>query len=247
MKPTLIYDLDDTLIQTSNVYRQCTLKAMLALQQALAPHTIDPVEVMRLHEDTYFGIIQREGLSPQIDERSWGIAAKLTANSFGETLDPGDYTTIICAAESYRQHHYILMDNAIDVLNRGKQLGYIQILATRGDPDFQQQKVTRCGLRPYFDSVSVFSGSKEELIRRHVALGTTVMIGNSPRADILPAQKAGAHAILVLYHGRRLGWKADDADISGGAYEEADGLLDMFQRVTRLFGQRAIEKVPVSA
>ena len=79
-------------------------------------------------------------------------------------------------------------------------------LLTRGDPERQQRKVDRAGLRPYFDEVVVRpiegGGSKREDIERlisacGVAADRCAVIGDDDSDELRHARDLGCLAILV--------------------------------------------------
>ena len=75
-------------------------------------------------------------------------------------------------------------------------------LFTKGDPQEQNRKIDRSGLRPYFEHCEVV---KEKDVAAYLTLGAvrgfdperTWMIGNSPKSDINPALRAGLRAVFV--------------------------------------------------
>ncbi len=75
-------------------------------------------------------------------------------------------------------------------------------LVTKGDLIDQRQKLDRSGLRSYFDHVEVLSEkdapSYRELLERFgVPAPHFLMIGNSPRSDILPVHSLGGQTVMV--------------------------------------------------
>lgn len=86
-------------------------------------------------------------------------------------------------------------------------------LVTAGDPVVQLGRVHRSGLAPYFERVCVVPDKTPrlfaELGRGHAR---RVMIGNSPRTDLLPALEAGFEAI----HVRTPTWWLDDGPVPAG-------------------------------
>jgi putative hydrolase of the HAD superfamily len=76
------------------------------------------------------------------------------------------------------------------------------ILLTKGDPDDQQAKVVRSGIRHRFHAVDVVmekdAATYEDVIRRHgVDRSRGWMVGNSPKSDILPALAVGLRTVFV--------------------------------------------------
>ncbi|MFD5397084.1 HAD family hydrolase [Streptomyces sp. NPDC127097] len=76
------------------------------------------------------------------------------------------------------------------------------LLLTKGDTEEQQRKVTASGLTRHFRDVHIVAeknvATYEELVRAYdLVPGSTWMIGNSPKSDILPARSAGLNAVFI--------------------------------------------------
>ena len=76
------------------------------------------------------------------------------------------------------------------------------VLITRGDLFDQERKLTASGLASYFDAVEIVSDKTapvyERIFSRHgEGAARAMMIGNSMRADVVPALEAGAWAVHV--------------------------------------------------
>lgn len=76
------------------------------------------------------------------------------------------------------------------------------ILVTKGNPDEQNDKLARSGLREFFAAVEVPHEKNAsmylELTERHECdRANTWMIGNSPRSDINPALAVGMGAVFI--------------------------------------------------
>ncbi|MGW8971563.1 HAD family hydrolase [Streptomyces platensis] len=76
------------------------------------------------------------------------------------------------------------------------------LLLTKGDTEEQQRKVTASGLTRHFREVHIVAeknaATYEELVRAYdLVPGSTWMIGNSPKSDILPARSAGLNAVFI--------------------------------------------------
>ncbi|TQM15962.1 putative hydrolase of the HAD superfamily [Pseudonocardia kunmingensis] len=75
-------------------------------------------------------------------------------------------------------------------------------LLTKGDPAEQQRKIDASGLAHHFTSVHIVAEKRADTYRAlaaelGLAPGSTWMIGNSPRSDILPARAAGLRAVFI--------------------------------------------------
>jgi putative hydrolase of the HAD superfamily len=198
MKPNgrqhLIFDADDTLWE-NNIYFE---QAFEQFCDFLSHSRMGPSEI-RKHLDE----IERE------NAKVHGYGAR----NFGRNLK-----------ECYRQlserqwedHHLERVTTfAHDILESPMELidgvlGTIPLLAarheltlfTKGDPDEQNAKIDRSGLRPYFDHCAVVKEKNRDAYLqladiRGFDLDRTWMIGNSPKSDINPAIAAGMHAVYV--------------------------------------------------
>ncbi len=109
-------------------------------------------------------------------------------------------------------------------------------LFTKGDPEEQNRKIDRSGLRPYFDHCEVV---KEKNVAAYLELGAarnfdrdrTWMIGNSPKSDINPALRAGFLAVFVP-HPRTWGLENEEIqDVPGRLLR-----VDSFSSLASIFG-----------
>jgi len=79
---------------------------------------------------------------------------------------------------------------------------YHLIMFTKGDFEEQSSKVTRSGLKTHFARIEIVeeknTDAYHQLVLRHqLERESTVMVGNSPRSDVLPALEAGLWAVFV--------------------------------------------------
>jgi putative hydrolase of the HAD superfamily len=110
-------------------------------------------------------------------------------------------------------------------------------LFTKGDPEEQNAKIDRSGLRAYFEHCAVVKEKNRaaylELADiRDFDLDRTWMIGNSPKSDINPALAAGMRAVFVP-HVRTWGLEKEEIQDAGGklvVVQEFSGLRDVFLR-----------------
>ncbi len=108
-------------------------------------------------------------------------------------------------------------------------------LFTKGDPDEQNDKIDRSGLRPRFDHCAVVKEKNREAYVeladiRGFDLNRTWMIGNSPKSDINPALAAGMRAVFVP-HVRTWGLEKEEIPEAGEnlvVVERFSGLGDVF-------------------
>jgi putative hydrolase of the HAD superfamily len=82
---------------------------------------------------------------------------------------------------------------------------YDLLLITKGDLFDQESKLARSGLADLFLGVEIVSEKnaasyRRILSRRGIKPEEFVMVGNSPRSDILPVLEVGARAVHIPYH-----------------------------------------------
>ena len=82
---------------------------------------------------------------------------------------------------------------------------YDLLLITKGDLFDQESKLARSGLADLFQGVEIVSEKNVAsyrgiLARRGIKADEFVMVGNSPRSDILPVLELGARAVHIPYH-----------------------------------------------
>jgi putative hydrolase of the HAD superfamily len=116
---------------------------------------------------------------------------------------------------------------------------YPLLLITKGAAHHQKSKVARSGLNRYFMAVEVVDDKTSEtyisiLDRYHVTANKFLMVGNSPRSDILPVLELGGSAIHIP---NPLTWSHEQVDLPvnyEGYYVEIDRfelLPDVLQRL----------------
>lgn len=116
---------------------------------------------------------------------------------------------------------------------------YPLALITKGDLLHQTSKVDRSGLRASFKAIEVVShktrGVYEEILERHgVGAAHFLMIGNSPRSDILPVLEAGGWAVYVP---AELSWAHEHAEVpedARGRFFETASLAQLPELVGRI-------------
>ncbi|MDG2015357.1 MAG: HAD hydrolase-like protein, partial [Pirellulaceae bacterium] len=82
---------------------------------------------------------------------------------------------------------------------------YRLVVATKGDLLDQERKLTQSGLQDYFHHIEIVSDKTpiqyQKLVNHlDIQADQFLMVGNSPRSDILPVLEIGAHAFLVPFH-----------------------------------------------
>ncbi len=193
-RQTLIFDADDTLWE-NNVYFQRVINDYL---DWVEHPTLESAEIREILDD-----IERAN----IVSNGYGTRAFLMnlAECF-ETLNHRPSTDaerleIDRMAGELLQHKAELFPGVADTL---AELGtrHDLKLMTKGDEQEQQRKIDASGLGDLFSSIHIVPEKDPDRYAEIVAAqglsaGSTWMIGNSPRSDILPARAIGLRAVYI--------------------------------------------------
>lgn len=223
----LIFDADDTLWE-NNVYFE---EAFQRFCDYLNHSSLTPDEIRSILDEIEI-----------VNNKIHGYGAV----NFGRNLSE----CYLRLAERAVDHHDLARVTAIahEILSREIELmpGVAETLpfladkheltmCTKGDPDEQNRKIDRSGLRAFFEHCEVVKekdrAAYERLAReRGFDLDRTWMIGNSPKSDINPSLEAGLRAVFVP-HERT--WTLERAEI-----QDPHGRLvvvERFSDLARLF------------
>lgn len=82
---------------------------------------------------------------------------------------------------------------------------YRLVVATKGDLLDQERKLSKSGLEKFFHHIEIVSNKTPKQYRKlvqHLDINPEqfLMVGNSPRSDILPVLEIGGYAFLVPFH-----------------------------------------------
>ena len=99
----------------------------------------------------------------------------------------------------------------------------------------QQRKIDASGLAGLFESTHIVAHKVPETYRELAAdkeldVGSSWMIGNSPKSDILPARAVGMRAVYIPNPDT---WSLEMTDLDGG--DEGVVTLTSFGQLTTLF------------
>jgi putative hydrolase of the HAD superfamily len=149
---TIIFDLDDTLIKTSNIYNNARCEfsksmSRLGFPDKEALEKLDEIDIKHVNEQgftkdryplslvkTYHHFCQRFG--KKIDNKIEKEIDNIGRNVFRQIPEP--------------------VKDADLVLSNLKER-YFLILATLGDPEMQHKKIDHSGLKNYFKAIYVLS------------------------------------------------------------------------------------------
>jgi putative hydrolase of the HAD superfamily len=224
---TLLFDADDTLWD-NNVHFERAIEAWLDLVDGF-DWTRDAAraELDRIEEANF--------TTGGVGTSAFGVHLRLAAQAIvpADAL-PGALDRIEAVAAAMPRGAVTVFPDVVatlDALGARHTLG----LVTRGDPAEQWAKIDASGLRDRFEHIAVVEHKVPETYRELVARwgldpAATVMIGNSPRSDIVPARAAGLRAVLVSHAST---WSLELAEVDPG--DEGVAHVDRFAELLELF------------
>jgi putative hydrolase of the HAD superfamily len=190
----LIFDADDTLWE-NNIYFQRAIEEFLGLLAPIAPDQRELQSVLSQVEHEH---IPQRGYG----SRNFIDSLHETFRRFYAGSDGRAYSLAIEAiGERLLRHPVEPMPGVASTLEHLRERHRLLVF-TKGDPDEQSGKLDRSGLRGFFERIEVVeekdAAAYQDLVRRHrLRQECSVMIGNSPRSDVLPALAAGLWAVFL--------------------------------------------------
>jgi putative hydrolase of the HAD superfamily len=227
----IAFDGDDTLWHNERSYREGRERFRQVLASAGVVRTEDEIEervnATEIHNIRYYGYGVSSFVLSLIE-----TAIDLT----GGRISGSELRELIALAKEMLTEQVELFRGASEAV-RALAASHRLVLITKGDLLHQTSKADRSGLRGCFRAIEVVSHKTrevyEEILERHaVAPERFLMIGNSPRSDILPVLEAGGWAVYVP---AELSWAHEHADVPEesrgrffeiGSLEELPGLVE---------------------
>ena len=221
------FDADDTLWVNEPLYHesQDTLEAILTdylecrdLRRTLYKREIENLKIFG------YGV---KGFTLSMIE----TAIELTNGK----VDGRDIQRIIDLGKGMLQSPVTLLEGVEEAL-RALRGNTRLIIITKGDLFDQESKVARSGLAEYFDECEIVSKKDSEtyarLMRKHeVDPDDFLMIGNSPKSDILPVCELGGTAIWIP---AQVTWAHETVDDAEMENSNCQRLSSMRQLITAL-------------
>ena len=111
---------------------------------------------------------------------------------------------------------------------------YRLVVVTKGDLLDQERKLMKSGLESYFHHIEIVSDKKPKqylkLVKHlDIAPHELVMVGNSPKSDILPALEIGAHAFHVPFHTMWLHERVDDHELDHPQFNSLNNVKEILE------------------
>jgi putative hydrolase of the HAD superfamily len=195
MITTIGFDGDDTLWHNETLFSMTQEKFRQVLLRYVPAVDVDrrlyAVEVRNLNLFGY-GV---KGFTLSMIE----TAIDVTQGRIGA----GDIQRLIDFGKAMLEHPVELIDGVRGVLDRLAG-AYTLILITKGDLFDQESKIARSGLAEAFSKIEIVSEKDEltyrRILERHgIRPADFLMVGNSPKSDVLPVAAIGGLGVHVPY------------------------------------------------
>jgi putative hydrolase of the HAD superfamily len=220
-----IFDLDDTLVDTSHVY----WVSRSAFLDVMVREGFDKELALAEFETTDSRHILEDGYVPERYERSMKA-------TYEELCRRAERSPNVLATEQIEAAGKIIVNSvpelipgAVELLDSARALGYLVVLITRGIETVQRAKLAFHDLSKHFEIVKIVSMKSSETFNAlinesKVKPSNAWVIGDSVRSDINPAIKAGANGILYLYTHPSYYWQQEYGVEPIGSFRIANSL-----------------------
>ncbi len=224
---TLIYDLDDTLVDTSDVYYSART-SFLGLMESQG---ISSEEALKLFESIDTKNVEIHGHKPERYKISMLEAYEAICHRLKAEKSPVVINELERCGNTILEKMPELIQDAIELLRWGHRK-YRQVLFTRGIVSLQMQKIHHAHLSEFFDIVKIV-GTKNaatlaELIEEIGAeCQDCWVVGDSVKSDINPAIELGIECILYLYEHHSYFWQQEYGHEPIGSFYCTQRLLEV--------------------
>lgn len=221
----VIFDLDDTLIDTSNVY----WKSRSSFVEIISEELLIEKNILIAEFEKFDSInINILGFSPYRYEKSMVDTYKYICQKINRRPSKKTILSIRTCGSLIRKEVPNLISGAKDILEWTSQ-NHITGLITRGEYSWQMQKIHSLKIDKYFKFIRVVDNKNVAVFKEAIQdtgqlIQNTWIIGDSVKSDINPGIKLGANCILYTYTHPHYYWEQD--------YEPCDA--DNFYKVNKL-------------
>lgn len=211
---TIIFDLDNTLIECGKYYKQA--------MQAVVLHLVTATQ---LPEDLVFEMVEHVDLAGTVLQdgwQRWRFPRACAAASYaldglqGQQPDVRRAAHVQAIAERVFDAPYEMYDGVEELLTKLRREEWQLAILTKGDTDVQLRKLHQ--LIPYVDSVKIVPKKSADVLKRyieelHATMRDTWVVGDSMKDDIYPAHHLGLQAAWVCNPSSH--WGYEDAEPYG--------------------------------
>ena len=174
----IVLDVDYTLLDTT-AFKQ-------AMQDAVKPFEISE----ELFEKTYQRVVSMvpNEYNYDVEQHARFLAQQSSASVF-------DVVTALQGVIDRTQS--FLFPDVADTIEQWNSEGHIQVIFTRGNPDWQEQKIVKTGLLRFFDDIFCIADEKHNIrLKYNIPESDWVFINDSPK-EIVAFERQHPKARLI--------------------------------------------------
>ncbi len=233
MFDVIAFDADDTLWSNEHLYLMNRERFIDLLRPYANPDTIgetlDKTEIANLR---YYGY----GI------KSFILSMVETAVALTDGRISGDAIQAILTFGKEMRDHPVQLQVGIETILAELGQEYTLMLITKGDLFEQESKIARSGIAERFQYIEVVSEKNPEtydgiLQKYDIAPSRFLMVGNSPRSDILPVLDIGGTAVHIP---AETTWAHENVTLAAGRrrpYKVLDDIRQLPDYIKQLSGQ----------
>lgn len=195
-RPWIIFDADNTLWNVEALYDE----ARAALVAFIAALGHDASEVETFQQLTDQSLFAELGYAPT----RFPLSFERTLQHFAPETAADELALVRKLAQRVFQRRAPLFTGVVEVLN-DLSADFSLGLMTAGNETVQRRRIEQSGISHVFAAIRIVPQKSEREFRafctdNNALIHQSWSIGDSLRGDILPARKAGLHALWVRHH-----------------------------------------------
>lgn len=243
-KQTLLFDLDDTLIHCNKYFVHVIHLFAEQMQQWFHSYSIPKADFIAKQLELDIIGVRKFGFVPHRFPESLVETYEYFCSKVERKKDIQEQRQLEKLGYSVYDFHNEPYPDMEETLHQLASQGHRLCLYTGGDPHMQRAKVEKLNLNVYFgERIYVARHKTSKAMKRLISdlqldRINTWMIGNSVTTDILPALKAGIHAIFIPAETE---WSFNKGEINvtpEGAYYELPSLRDVPDTISQYYNQQ---------
>jgi putative hydrolase of the HAD superfamily len=243
-RQTVLFDLDDTLVYCNKYFIQKIKAFASRLEEHFGQYGIKSKEIKEKQLEIDLIGVKEHGFQVDRFPQSFVDTYQYFSQATGRPTEASEEKELLDIGYSVYESEAEPYPHMQETLKTLKDQGHTLCLYTGGDRAVQLRKVKKAGLEAVFeDRIYVTEHKNKEFLDRLVrsqrwSKGTTWMIGNSARTDIVPALEVGLN---VIYLPADQEWEYNIVDINvppQGAFYTLESLKEVPSAVQSYLKQK---------
>jgi len=223
----IIFDLDDTLVDTSETYWQARTRFV----RLLALEGFNPEAVTEHFEEVDTTYIAEYGVVPERYGKSMITTCQQLFAQVNRVPPQSLLQEISSCGNLIMERLPALIEGADELLDWASNHFELALL-TRGIDALQQRKIKAAAIEHYFHMTKVVdkkdaAAFREVMSNTGYSASNTWVIGDSVKSDINPGNEAGAKCILYEYSHPEYFWRQEYGTVATGKFYKVHSLRDV--------------------